>query len=383
MPEFFWFMEKIMVEKKPPFELTLIITHRCNLNCVYCYEHHKDSRKMDVEFAKKTVEKYLTTGDYEEIKIGFFGGEPFLEFPIIKEVCEWTWSRNWPKSYCFYADTNGTVLADEIKEWLVAHKSYFYMCLSLDGAKKTHDLNRSNSFDKINLDFFHKNWPDEPVKMTISDKNLSDLAEDFIFIHEKGFKINGSNFAEGQNIKDPGKNLEIITEQLFKLADWYVAHPEVEPAQIFTLPLARCEAEREYRKQCGIGGNGMRVIDLDGQEYFCTYSSSVSMNEEQIAEIKKMDLSDENLFINDDCFNNCYLFPVCVDCYAANFASTGSFAEKSQLKCELAKIKAVANAYFQGKRFLSRNMSEITEKEKQTIKAVLEINSLFGGKRVR
>ena len=97
----FWFMEKMMVEKKPPFELTLIITHRCNLNCVYCYEHHKDSRKMDVEFAKKTVEKYLTTGDYEEIKIGFFGGEPFLEFPVIKEVCEWTWSRNWPKSYCF------------------------------------------------------------------------------------------------------------------------------------------------------------------------------------------------------------------------------------------------------------------------------------------
>ena len=106
------------------------------------------------------------------------------------------------------------------------------------------------------------------------------------------------------------------------------------------------------------------------------------MNEEQIAEIKKMDLSDENLFINDDCFNNCYLFPVCVDCYAANFVSTGSFAEKSQMKCELAKIKAVANAYFQGKRFLSKNMSEITETEKQTIKAVLKINSLFGGKRV-
>ena len=44
-----------------------------------------------------------------EVEIDFFGGEPFLEFPTIKEVCEWVWSNNWRNKYVFFATTNGVV----------------------------------------------------------------------------------------------------------------------------------------------------------------------------------------------------------------------------------------------------------------------------------
>lgn len=364
-----------------PFELTLVVTHHCNLNCIYCYEHNKTNKKrMSFTIAQNTLQHYLTTGTYDEIRIGFIGGEPLLEFDLIKDICEWVWSNKWNKKFIFYATTNGTIMTSEMRNWFTNHRQYFWLTLSLDGTRETHNRNRCNSFDKIDLEFFKINWPNQPVKMTISDSHLDTLAEDVIFIHNKGFEINGCNFAEGIEMIDFDRKIPIIANQYEKLIDYYLNHPEHE-ARIFQLPLAECEFEtKEHKKRCGTGEN-MAVIDFDGKIYPCTFFSPVSMDSNQLQNVLNIDFTDINNFIDNLCCNDCYIYPICHGCYGDNYVITGKMASRSKQKCELNKLKAVAVAKFQAQ-YLLRELNktnEISIKAKRSIIAIQKINELFVG----
>jgi len=75
-----------------------------------------------------------------------------------------------------------------MKEWFQNNIDKIILCLSLDGAKETQDHNRPNSFDKIDFDFFVRNYSKQGVKMTLSDCSLPRLSENVFFIHSLGFK---------------------------------------------------------------------------------------------------------------------------------------------------------------------------------------------------
>lgn len=73
-------------------QCTLIISHSCNLNCVYCYEKFKSKKTMSAPIAKQIIETEITNLDttrYTGIDFNFIGGEPLTNFALIKEVCEW------------------------------------------------------------------------------------------------------------------------------------------------------------------------------------------------------------------------------------------------------------------------------------------------------
>ena len=103
-------------------EINLVITHRCNLNCIYCYEVNKDKGEMSINLAKSILMRYLSDQSCDLLAINLFGGEPLLRFSFIKELCEWTWNRVWPQNYIFYIDTNGVNLVDEVKSWASRNK---------------------------------------------------------------------------------------------------------------------------------------------------------------------------------------------------------------------------------------------------------------------
>ena len=71
----------------------LIVTHTCNLNCSYCYETHKKNAYMDVNSAKEIIlreAQFVNDSDqFDELQIDFMGGEPLMNFPLIKEIVEW------------------------------------------------------------------------------------------------------------------------------------------------------------------------------------------------------------------------------------------------------------------------------------------------------
>ena len=102
----------MVLDKATTRYVALMITHKCNLNCVYCYEKFKSTQTMDIDNAKKYIvnifDETVRSGKYKALELSMMGGEPLLEFEKIKEISEWMWSREWPLKYILIASTNGT-----------------------------------------------------------------------------------------------------------------------------------------------------------------------------------------------------------------------------------------------------------------------------------
>ena len=355
------------------FHLSLILTNQCNLSCIYCYENNKSTKRMDVNVCKRIITEHLNSTDYDEVEIDFFGGEPFLEFETIKEVCEWVWSNNWRNKYIFFATTNGTLINGTIKEWLRKHKKKFWVSLSLDGTRVSHNINRSNSFDKIDLSFFKECWPEQTVKMTISKETVANIFENIKYIHSLGYNITGTNFAEGIDWENK-KYVDIVARELEKLCNFYIEHPEIKPAPIINMAIHKCETKRQPTKWCGCGEH-MAAYETDGSKCPCTFITPMTFDKTVLSEIDDLDYTNHELFSDEDCFANCYLEPICTSCYGANLLSNKKINVRDKSKCELMKIRAVFSSVLRANIIL--NNPQDTQENRNAIKAIKEINRLY------
>ena len=129
-------------------QLTLQVTQQCNLRCAYCaysgiYEGNRTHSclRMDWDTAKKAIDFFLSrTPETSRVVIGFYGGEPLLEFELIKKCVEYAKSQVEGKEIRFNMTTNGTLLSDEVVDFLVEND--VMLSISLDGSEEEHDANR-------------------------------------------------------------------------------------------------------------------------------------------------------------------------------------------------------------------------------------------------
>lgn len=167
-------------------QLILELTCQCNFRCKYCcysdcYEltHGYSNDYMSFEVAKKAVDFYV--GHYmqtvkrnplSELFISFYGGEPLLNFTIIKQVVEYVEEEYSEHKFSYNITTNGYLLNDQISQFLV--EKDFAILVSLDGDENEQNRNRVNiegnaTFDKViyNVRRFKETYP-EYVKFSIS-----------------------------------------------------------------------------------------------------------------------------------------------------------------------------------------------------------------------
>lgn len=370
-----------MKDENRRFAPTLCLTHFCNLDCMYCYQKHDVHNRMSFETAKKCVDWIFANvpKESEGVEIDFIGGEPLVEFNLIKQIFEYV-KITYPNEDCiFYATTNGTLLNDEMKEWFSQRKHCCVLGLSLDGKKETHDHNRSNSFDKIDIDFFVKNWPWQGIKMTLSDYSLDHLAENIIYCHELGFvEIGGVNLFEGTFDWSDDKWIKKLVPQLKILVDYYVEHDDLNVNQMLNKRLDICANFDKTEKQrwCGIG-DGAIFFDVDGRKLPCTFCTPMTFDEETLTKITNTDFSKIDDFIDDECFNNCYLYPVCPHCAGANYLTEKTFKTRSKAKCRIQKIISLFAADLFAKRIV-KNPEKFEERERyMMITAIQKIRELY------
>lgn len=322
--------------------VTLTVTEACNLDCTYCYENHKSNRKMSFDIAKEILEYELNVDDgFKGVTIDFFGGEPFLEFDLIRKLSEYLWKNEYKKPFTIFVSSNGTLIHGEIKSWLLEHKEKFSVGLSFDGNKYMQNLNRSNSFDNIDLDFFVKTWPNQGVKMTVSLETLPYLYEGVRFLHEKGFIVN-CNLAYGLDWSDESL-LDILENQLMKLIEYYINDITIKPCSMLNMEIGSVAYKLEYTKWCG-AGTQMRVYSPEGRVYPCHYFQPLSVGDDLSEKSLLIDFSDTNHLMDPECID-CSVLSVCPTCYGSNFASTGDIRKKDRNLCRLTKIMALANSY--------------------------------------
>ncbi len=139
-------------------QLILELTEQCNMRCKYCIYHegYSDTRSFGVtsmpkSTALKSIDYMVEYGDPEEVYITFYGGEPLLEFELLKDVIEYCKQKLSNRKLTFSFTSNLTLLTPEMIDYFSTVDNLNIMC-SLDGPKDINDLYRvyadqSGSFD--------------------------------------------------------------------------------------------------------------------------------------------------------------------------------------------------------------------------------------------
>lgn len=361
-------VKKIFIEDSLAKTVTLTLTESCNLRCSYCYEDNKSPRNMTFEIAKKIIDLELAMDDgAKAINFELFGGEPFLHFDIIKNIVEYLRLKKDVKPFKLFVTTNGTLVHGEVQNWLAENKCFIGCGLSLDGTKEMHDINRDNSFDLIDLDFFVKTYPLQPIKMTISKETLPSLFEGVKFCHEKGFLVN-CNLAYGIDWSDEC-NCVVLERELKKLIDYYIENPQIKPCSILDSDIKVAAYDTNTvttRKWCGAGTH-MHTYDVDGEVYPCQFFTPLSAGIEKSKASKDLTFYEEipDKLLDTKCVD-CVVKTICPTCYGSNYISTGSLYRKDDNMCKLTKITMLARTYFRAMQ-LEKNQLHLSESEETAL----------------
>lgn len=159
-------------------QLVFEVTDACNLRCKYCgyadlYEGYDERQnvKMPFEMAQRIIDYLFASWQHHSINgkampitIGFYGGEPLLNVPFIKQVIEYVSTLPYVGRKFYYNMTTNAMLLDKYMDFLVEND--FRLLISLDGNKTGQsyriDVAGRNSFDKVysNVKLLQKKYPD-------------------------------------------------------------------------------------------------------------------------------------------------------------------------------------------------------------------------------
>ena len=180
--------------------LCLHIAHTCNLNCEYCFasqgKYHGERALMSLEVGKRAIDFLIeNSGKRVNLEVDFFGGEPLMNFDVVKGIVEYARSieKQHNKNFRFTLTTNGMLVDDEVIDF--ANKECHNVVLSLDGRKEIHDnlrktVNGKGSYDIIVPKFQHfverRGNKGYYVRGTFTHNNV-DFTEDIFHMADLGF----------------------------------------------------------------------------------------------------------------------------------------------------------------------------------------------------
>ena len=127
--------------------LCLHVAHTCNLNCAYCFasqgKYHGERAVMSFEVGKQALDFLIAnSGTRRNLEVDFFGGEPLMNFQVVKDLVAYARSieKEHNKNFRFTLTTNGLLIDDDVIDF--ANREMSNVVLSLDGRKEIHDRYR-------------------------------------------------------------------------------------------------------------------------------------------------------------------------------------------------------------------------------------------------
>ena len=210
--------------------LCLHVAHTCNLNCTYCFaaqgKYHGERALMSFETGKRALDFLVeNSGKRRNLEVDFFGGEPLMNFEVVKQLVAYARSieDKCGKHFRFTLTTNGVLLDDEVTEF--ANRECHNVVLSLDGRKEVHDrlrktINGKGSYDTIVPKFqkFVKARGDKGyyVRGTFTHNN-TDFTNDIFHMADLGF----TELSMEPVVCAPGEEYALTEEDLPVLFEQY------------------------------------------------------------------------------------------------------------------------------------------------------------------
>ncbi len=344
----------------PVKAMCLNIAHDCQLRCKYCFASTGDfgqGRKlMTLETGKNAIDFLLeNSGDRKNLELDFFGGEPLMNFKVVKQIVEYARSREaeFNKKFRFTITTNGLLLDDEKIEFI--NKEMSNVVLSIDGRKEINDYfrvlpNGQGCYDMI-LPKYQKlvagrGDKEYYVRGTFTNKNL-DFSNDVFALYEAGFDQISIEpvVGEGDEYALTEKELSAVFKEYENLAN-RILENEKNGGKFnffhFMIDLDQGPCAIKRLRGCGCG-NDYVAITPDGDIYPC--HQFVGMEEYKMGNIDEGTFNQE---MKAD-FANCHVYskPECRKCWAKFYCSGGCNANNYQyvgdvrsahkISCELEK----------------------------------------------
>ncbi len=260
----------------PVGHVDLIITDDCNGCCDYCFMEGRKPRRMSLETAKKSVDLLIDySGKMNRLNLLFFGGEPLLEFGLMRDTiayCEQR-SKETGKEFAFSITTNGTLLTPEILNYL-SRKGIKFL-LSLDGTREMHNKHRKlksgeSPWDIVveKLPYFKRYQPWQGTRLTLMPDTAGQLVEGVLDLYKRG--LNQFIIGPATGVIWTKEECAVYEEQLFKLADIYLEKKARNEPFRMTLFEDDIEKKAEYKGFWGCGaGRGRISIAPNGEIQSC------------------------------------------------------------------------------------------------------------------
>lgn len=320
--------------------LCLHIAHDCNLACRYCFaeegEYHGRRALMSYEVGKKALDFLIAnSGTRTNLEVDFFGGEPTMNWEVVKQLVEYGRSqeKEHNKKFRFTLTTNGVLLNDEITEF--CNREMSNVVLSLDGRKEVNDRmrptrNGKGSYDIIVPKFVkfakERGSRDYYIRGTFTHENL-EFSKDVLHFADLGF----TKMSMEPVVAPPEafyaireEDLPVILRQYDLLAKEYVERRRAGKGFVFfhfqiDLKQGPCVAKR--LSGCGSGTEYLAVTPW-GDLYPCHQF----VGNEQFL-LGNVDEGIVNTDVRDE-FKLCnvYAKPKCRECFARFYCSGGCAA---------------------------------------------------------
>jgi len=362
----------------PVKAMCLHISHDCNLRCKYCFASTGDfgeGRKlMTFETGKAAIDFLLNnSGDRVNLELDFFGGEPLMNFDVVKQIVVYARSREkeYNKNFRFTITTNGLLLTDDKIDFI--NKEMSNVVLSIDGRKEVNDRLRvrvdgSGCYDKI-LEGYKKlvskrGDKDYYVRGTYTKYNL-DFSNDVMHLYDLGFdQVSVEPVMADENmpyaiteedVDAISKEYEILAEKLEKIrADGGFCN-----FFHFMLDLDQGPCAIKRLRGCG-SGNEYIAITPDGDIYPC--HQFVGIPEFKMGNLEagtfdnsiKERFAKTHVYAKEDCKRCWAKFYCSGGCNANNFLYEGDILKAHKLSCKLQKKRLECAIMLQIKKHLQK-----------------------------
>lgn len=333
--------------------MCLHVVHDCNLKCEYCFASQGDfgghKAYMTEEVGKKAIDYLIeNSGNRKNLEVDFFGGEPLMDFDLVKTLVEYGNEKAAEKNkvFRFTITTNGVLLDDDKIDYINEHMHN--VVLSLDGRKEINDNMRKTVNDKGSYDLivpkFQKLVEGRKnkyyyVRGTFTKKNL-DFSEDVKHFKELGFNLASIEPVVDSEYDDYAiteEDLDAIKNEYEKMAIEY-AKDQVngDPFKFFhfmvDLSQGPCIIKRV--QGCGAGCEYVAVTP-EGDIYPC--HQFVGNEDFKLGNLleEKIEFPEEitSAFMNSHVFSK----PACENCWAKFYCSGGCHANAYNFNHDLQK----------------------------------------------
>ncbi len=340
--------------------MCLHICHDCNMRCRYCFAdegaYHQKREMMSLETAKAAVDMLIReSGDRKVLEIDFFGGEPFMNFSVIRDTVYYAKAeaQKCGKTFLFTTTTNALLLNDEIIAF--CNEEMENVVLSIDGRKEVHDavrktVNGKGSFDIVldKIKKFVKLRGDRHfyVRGTFTAKNL-DFSKDVLFLADSGFDSISLEpvVTEIDDLQIKEEHLPAIEREYELLADRYLDY-EKEGKGFnffhFNVDLEGGPCLEKRVSACGAGNEYFSVVP-SGDLYPCHQFAGDSrfymgnVFEGKIDAAIRARFANSCLFTRKKC-EDCFAKFICSGgCSANNFHYNGDIDEPYAITCAMMK----------------------------------------------